>query len=241
MAANLTQEHSTPATLSTLPLATIRDIVATLQAEAPAEHARISRGVEVLLACKIVETGELGRYLVQSTRDGVLYYECTSWACSCPDRQRHAEDGQRCKHSWALVILSAASAVASRERAENASPDAFSCQASRERAETVSMDTVSCQACHTAPVNLDGLCLDCLAREADVIDVDQPISFAITPLGMAALDPAVCAICGHDVAEHDTYQGVRRCGGCPDWQCQPDRATVLAWLFGDREPAPTVA
>jgi hypothetical protein len=59
-------------------MATIRGIVATLQAEAPAEHARIARGVQVLLSSKIVETGTVGRYLVQSTADGLLYYEATS-------------------------------------------------------------------------------------------------------------------------------------------------------------------
>jgi hypothetical protein len=113
-----TSQDTTPAVVSALPLATIRSIVATLQAEAPAEHARISHGVEVLLSSRIVETGELGRYLVQSCRDGVLFYEATSWACSCPGRQRHADEGLRCKHSWALDILSEASAIVSREAKE---------------------------------------------------------------------------------------------------------------------------
>src|SRR5712692_10469076 len=123
-APTLSPQLTSPATLSTLPLATIRDIVATLQAAFPAEHARIARGVQVLLTSQIVETPTLGRYLVQSTQDGVLYYEATSWNCSCPDRQRHADEGRelglRCKHSWALDILSVASAIASRQRAEAA-------------------------------------------------------------------------------------------------------------------------
>src|SRR5262249_2288460 len=152
-------------------------------------------------------------YLVQSTRDGVLYYEATSWACSCPDRQRHADttgQGQRCKHSWALTILSAASAMEARERAANGAGAPF-----------------VCKACGHAAALVAGLGATCLEREADTLDPDQPIPYTLTPQGMAALDPAVCAICGHDLAEHDTHQGVRRCGGCPDWQCQPDRAAVL--------------
>jgi hypothetical protein len=115
-----TAQHSTPAVVSELPLATIRDIVATLQAAFPAEHARIARCVEVLLSSKIVETGTLGRYLVQSTADGLLYYEATSWTCSCPDARRHSDEGLRCKQSWALDILSVASAIASRETKEAA-------------------------------------------------------------------------------------------------------------------------
>jgi hypothetical protein len=50
----------------------------------------------------------------------------------------------------------------------------------------------------------------------------------------AALDPrehfggcpdlGLCATCGHPVNEHDTQDGVRRCGGCPDWRCQAPAA-----------------
>ena len=61
-----TAQDTTPAVISELPLATIRAIVATLQAESPAEHARIARGVQVLLTSQIVETPTLGRYLVQA-------------------------------------------------------------------------------------------------------------------------------------------------------------------------------
>jgi hypothetical protein len=119
-----TAQLTTPAVVSELPLARIRDIVATMQRAFPAEHARISRGVEVLLACKIVETGELGRYLVQSTQDGLLYYEATSYACSCPDARKHAAEGLRCKHSFAIDILHIAAAIASREAQEAAAADA---------------------------------------------------------------------------------------------------------------------
>jgi hypothetical protein len=129
----------------------------------------------VLLACKIVETPTLGRYLVQSTRDGVLFYEATSWNCSCPDRQRHADEGLRCKHSWALTIRSSASAVASRERAE----------AGRV------VQPVSCQACGHAADLLDGLCATCLEREADTLDPDAPIPYMLTAQGEAAIaEPA---------------------------------------------------
>src|SRR5438045_9476557 len=92
-----TAQDTSPVVVSELPLATIRGIVATLQAGAPAEHARISRGVTVLLTSKIVESPRVGRYLVQSTADGYLYYEVTTLDCSCPDHRRNPE--LRCKHS----------------------------------------------------------------------------------------------------------------------------------------------
>jgi len=120
MAATLTAQVTTPAPINELPLARMRDIVATLQHNFPAEHARIARGVQVLLSSKIVEHGEAGHYLVQSCQDGMLCYEATSYTCSCPDARKHAAESLRCKHSWALDILSVASAVASREARETA-------------------------------------------------------------------------------------------------------------------------
>jgi hypothetical protein len=53
---------------------------------------------------------------VQSCQDSERYYTATTWACDCPDRQRHAD--QRCKHSYALQVLSVASAHAAYERAQ---------------------------------------------------------------------------------------------------------------------------
>jgi len=116
----LSAKDRTPTVVSELPLATVRDIVATMQAAFPAEHARISRGVEVLLSSKIVETDTTGRYLVQSTQDGLLYYEATSWACSCPDALKHAAEALRCKHAFAIDILHIAAAITSREAKEAA-------------------------------------------------------------------------------------------------------------------------
>jgi hypothetical protein len=119
-APTLSPQDTTPAVASELPLARIRDIVATLQAAFPAEHARIARGVEVLLSSKIVETGTTGRYLVQSTAVGLLFYEATSYTRSCPDARKHAAEGLRCKHSWSLELLVVASVIASREAQEAA-------------------------------------------------------------------------------------------------------------------------
>src|SRR5712692_61073 len=108
----------TTVVLGGLPFATVRGIVETMQRAFPDEHQRIGRGLQVLLASKIVETPTVGRYLVQSTADGYLFYEASSLECSCPDHRRNPE--LRCKHSWALDVLSVASAIASRERAEAA-------------------------------------------------------------------------------------------------------------------------
>ena len=117
-ASTLSTQFTAPAVVAELPLPQVRDIVATLQAAFPAEHARISRGVEVLLSSKIVEAGTTGRYLVQSTADGLLYYEATSLQCSCPDARKHVAEGLRCKHAWSLEILAVASVIASREARE---------------------------------------------------------------------------------------------------------------------------
>ncbi len=108
-------QDTTIVALPDLSLGAYRAIVAQLQAEQPAARARIGRALPVLLGCDIRAAGRLGEYLVQSCQDSGVYYRCTSWSCSCPDRARHAAP---CKHSWALTILHAASAVAAYERAQ---------------------------------------------------------------------------------------------------------------------------
>jgi hypothetical protein len=117
-----TAQPTTTATLNGLPFATVRGIVETMQRAFPAEYDRIGRGLQVLLASKIVDSPRMGRYLVQSTTDGLLFYETTTLACSCPDHRQHPE--LRCKHLWALDILSVASAIVARERAEARVPAA---------------------------------------------------------------------------------------------------------------------
>jgi hypothetical protein len=94
----------------------VRQIVAELQAAEPANSERIGRAVHVLLTAEIRATAELGVYQVQSCADGACYYTATTWSCDCPDRQRHAD--QRCKHSYALQVLSVASAIARFERCQ---------------------------------------------------------------------------------------------------------------------------
>jgi hypothetical protein len=99
-----------------LDFATVRGIVAELQAAAPHNRERIGRAVNVLLTSAIRETAELGVYQVQSCADSSVWYTATTLTCDCPDRQRHAD--QRCKHSVALQVLSVASAHAAYERAQ---------------------------------------------------------------------------------------------------------------------------
>jgi len=118
-----TAQDTTAATLAGLPFATVRGIVETMQRAFPDEYARIGRGLQVLLTSKIVDSPRTGRYLVQSTQDGILYYEVTTLECSCPDHRRNPE--LRCKHSWALDVLGVASAIAAREAAEAAAAPAI--------------------------------------------------------------------------------------------------------------------
>jgi hypothetical protein len=99
-----------------LDFAAVRGIVAELQAAEPQNRERIGRAVNVLLTSEIRETAECGVYQVQSCADSERYYTATTYACDCPDRQRHVD--QRCKHSYALQVLSAASAHAAYERAQ---------------------------------------------------------------------------------------------------------------------------
>jgi hypothetical protein len=104
-----------PVRVPSLPMDEYRDIVARLQAAFPDESARIGRAVGVLLTSKILETDELGVFLVQCSEGGNLYYRTTTWNCTCPDRMRR---GVVCKHSHALTVMSVASAVVSYQRAQ---------------------------------------------------------------------------------------------------------------------------
>jgi hypothetical protein len=120
MGALVTQaQHSTvlaPVRVPSLPLDEYQDIVARMQAAFPDESARIGRAVGVLLSSKILETDELGVYLVQCSEGGNLYYRTTTWNCTCPDRMKR---GVVCKHSHALTVMSVASAVVSYQRAQD--------------------------------------------------------------------------------------------------------------------------
>jgi hypothetical protein len=109
-------EDTTVAIPAGIAFATVRSIVAELQAAEPHNRERIGRAINVLLTSTIRETAELGVYQVQSCADSDRSYTATTWACDCPDRQRHAD--QRCKHSVALQVLSVASAHAAYERAQ---------------------------------------------------------------------------------------------------------------------------
>ena len=111
----LTQQDTT-VSLPDVSILVYRELVRELQATHRDEAARIGRGLEVLLGAEIRPTAELGRYLVQSCADSGIHYEATSWSCTCPDRQRH--DDARCKHSWALELITAASAIAAYDRAQ---------------------------------------------------------------------------------------------------------------------------
>jgi hypothetical protein len=90
------------------------DIQRRMQAAFPAEAARIGRALGVLFTREILETAELGVYLVQTASDPTRYYRTTSLRCTCPDGKR---PGVVCKHSHSITILSVASAVASYQRA----------------------------------------------------------------------------------------------------------------------------
>ena len=92
-----------PVKLPSLPLDEYRGIAERLQAAFPAEAARIGRAVGVLLTSRILETDELGVYLVQCSDGGNLYYRATTLHCTCPDAMRR---GVVCKHSHALTLLS---------------------------------------------------------------------------------------------------------------------------------------
>jgi hypothetical protein len=119
MSTTLTPQDTTaiaPVRVPSLPLDEYQDIVARLQAAFPAESARIGRAVSVLLSSKILETDELGVYLVQCSEGGPLYYRTTTWSCTCPDRMKR---GVVCKHSHALTVMSVASAVVSYQRAQD--------------------------------------------------------------------------------------------------------------------------
>ena len=104
-----------PVRLPRLPMDEYQGIVANLRAAFPDEAARIGRAVTVLLTSQILETAELGVYLVQCSAGGALYYRATTLRCTCPDSMQRQVV---CKHSHALTVLSVASAVVSYQRAQ---------------------------------------------------------------------------------------------------------------------------
>jgi hypothetical protein len=118
MIATIQAQHTTalaPVRVPSLPLDEYQDIVARLQAAFPDESARIGRAVGVLLTSRILETDELGVYLVQCSDGSALYYRTTTLRCTCPDAMKR---GVVCKHSHALTVMSVASAVVSYQRAQ---------------------------------------------------------------------------------------------------------------------------
>src|SRR2546423_553580 len=143
------------------------------QLEADHDLGRLSRAVVVVLTSDIRETAECGVYRVQSACQPGTWYTATTASCDCPDSTQR---GTVCKHQLVLTILSVASAIASRERAEQLSHCAT---------------IATCPACHYSADLLDGLCLDCLAREADAdVDPDAPIGYELTELAYTALGVA---------------------------------------------------
>jgi hypothetical protein len=104
-----------PVRVPSLPLDEYQDIIARMQAAFPDESARIGRAVGVLLSSKILETEEMGVYLVQCSEGGNLYYRATTLRCTCPDAMKR---GVVCKHSHALTVMSVASAVVSYQRSQ---------------------------------------------------------------------------------------------------------------------------
>jgi hypothetical protein len=96
--------------------------VARLEADG-LDRGRLGRALTVRPESDIVETSACGLYCVQSACQPERWYLATSARCDCPDATQR---GGPCKHSLALTILSAGSAVQARERAE-ASTSACHC------------------------------------------------------------------------------------------------------------------
>src|SRR3954454_24973592 len=69
-----TTSNSTTVQLPRLDFDALRVIVASIQAERPAEHARIGRGLQVLLGSQITETSTFGVFRVQSCADSSVHY-----------------------------------------------------------------------------------------------------------------------------------------------------------------------
>jgi hypothetical protein len=75
-------------------------------------EARIRRGAGDLASRRLIPTDELGVYLVESSMPG-QFYRTTTFRCTCPDAlQREVQ----CRHSYALILLHAASDEARYQR-----------------------------------------------------------------------------------------------------------------------------
>jgi hypothetical protein len=75
-------------------------------------EARIRRGAGDLHTRRILATDEVGVYLIESSVSG-QFYRATTFRCTCPDAmQREVQ----CRHSYALILLHAATDEARYQR-----------------------------------------------------------------------------------------------------------------------------
>lgn len=108
MTATLQVQRNTRVQLPDISAAGLAHIAQTMIGQEPAQAGRIERGLVVLQTAEILETREMGVYLVESCDRGA-YHLATTFSCSCKDAQHR---GPGCKHSRALQILHAATAEA---------------------------------------------------------------------------------------------------------------------------------
>jgi hypothetical protein len=153
-------------------------IVAQLEADPTLDGARLARALTVVLTSDIVATAELGVYRVQSACQPAVWYTATTASCTCPAATQR---GTCCKHQLSLIILSVASAIASRERAE-----------------TVSRDTVSQPTQDSDILDLDP-------------DAPIPFTLTVQALtALEAIEPACACFC-HRTADYTCYRCLQLC------------------------------
>jgi hypothetical protein len=111
-----TTQHTSPAPIPALALDAFSLLVLRVQAEHRDAAGRIARAAAIVhTAGALWQTAELGVYRVASCQQVGVFYEATSHRCTCLDYTRRQEP---CKHVWALVLLSAASAEAAAQAME---------------------------------------------------------------------------------------------------------------------------
>jgi hypothetical protein len=189
------------------------DVVAQLEQDATLDRGRLGRAIMVLLTSDIVESAECGVYEVQSACEPSTWYLATTLVCTCPDTVRH---GGPCKHSLALTILSAVSAIQARERAA-------ACASARHRGPCD--DALDLDPDAPIPYVLTARALAALAAPTVASDTTSPQTAAQAQHGPLSGE-AACPRCGR--VRGAVFDGTsHRCYGC--WH---------AWV---PEPAPIVA
>jgi hypothetical protein len=162
------QTVATPAEtmIPNVDLATLRAIVADLQAAHPAAGSRVEKGAAIFLF-RHVERSASGAWYVQSETDCEVEYILAGDQCSCRDFERHG-DASPCKHQFCRAIYQRAERIEADAEAPIAWELTEAAYTALDLLGEVPDVAPQCARCHAEPAiarHCDGLGAACVSRE----------------------------------------------------------------------------